>query len=210
LYNPDTPAYPHNPDKARELIASLGYAAGEGGYFFKDGQPLAIELLASNITVAGERVADRDGEIIRKHLEAIGIRTELVNLEQTTTDSRVRKWDFDLAISGHGGIAGDPRILAEMISSTWGAGSVNCARYDTSQELNRLMKEQMEQMDGEKRKAIVFRIQAVYADEVPAISLYYPDSMAAFRPEKKVTWFYTRGGISKGIPIPQNKLSLLR
>ena len=67
-------------------------------------------------------MADRDGEIIKKQLEEVGIKVELVNQEQATTDSRVKSWDFDLAVSGHGGIAGDARILNEMISSVQGAG----------------------------------------------------------------------------------------
>jgi peptide/nickel transport system substrate-binding protein len=97
-----------------------------------------------------------------------------------------------------------------MISSKYGAGSVNSAKFDSSEELNRLLEDQMVEMNPAKRKEIVFRIQEVYAEEIPAIPLYYPDSMAAYNPFKNVKWFYTRGGISKGIPIPQNKMSLIR
>lgn len=210
MYNPGTSTYAYNPEKAVHLIESLGYRKGAGGHFVKDGQPLKVELLSSNITVAGESVADRDGEVIKKQLESIGIQVDLVNMEQATTDSRVKNWDFDLAVSGHGGICGDARILNEMISSHYGAGSVNSARYDANPELNRLMEDQMLEMDQDKRKAIVFKIQEIYAEDVPAISLYYPDSMAAYNPDKGIQWFYTRGGISKGIPIPQNKMSLIK
>ncbi|MEE4362288.1 MAG: ABC transporter substrate-binding protein [Desulfotignum sp.] len=210
MYNPDTPRYPWHPEKAADMIASLGWTKGEDGFFHKHGQVLQIELISSNLTVAGERVADRDGEIIKKQLTDIGIRVHLRNQEQTTTDSRVKNWDFDLAISGHGGIAGDPRILSEMISPVYGAGSVNSARFDDCPELNRLLEAQMVEMDPDRRRQIVFKIQALYAEQMPAISLYYPDTMAAFNQGKEVTWFYTRGGISKGIPIPQNKMSLLR
>jgi peptide/nickel transport system substrate-binding protein len=210
MYNPDTPAYPYNPEKARQIIASLGWTPGPDGVFHKDGHPLAIELIASNLTVAGDSVSDRDGEIIARQLTGIGIQVTLMNQEQTTTDSRVKNWDFDLAVSGHGGVAGDPKILNEMISSTDGAGSVNSARYDVSLELNALMAAQIKEMEPEKRKQLVFGIQAVYAREMPAISLYYPKAMAAYNKAKGIHWFYTKGGISKGVPIPQNKLSLVR
>jgi peptide/nickel transport system substrate-binding protein len=210
MYNPETPTYAYNPEKAVHLIEALGYRKGPGGHFVKDGQPLKVELLSSNITVAGESVADRDGEVIKKQLECTGIQVDLVNMEQATTDSRVKNWDFDLAVSGHGGICGDARILNEMISFQYGAGSVNSARYDANPELNRLMENQILEMDPDKRKAIVFKIQAIYAEDLPAISLYYPNSMAAYNPDKGIRWFYTRGGISKGIPIPQNKMSLIK
>jgi len=210
MYHPGTPTYPFNPERARALIESMGYGKGADGFYERSGQPLKVELLASNITVAGQSVADRDGEVIKMQLERVGIRVDLVNLEQATTDSRVKSWNFDLAVSGHGGVSGDPRILNEMISSQYGAGSVNSARYDADTELNGLLEAQMTEMDQNKRKEIVYKIQEVYAEELPAISLYYPDSMSAYDPEKGVAWYYTPGGISKGIPIPQNKMSLIK
>ncbi len=210
MYNPDTPVYAHDPEKARKLIESLGYRADAQGRFSKEGQPLKIELLASNISVAGSNVADRDGEIVKRQLEKIGIAVELVNLEQATADSRVRNWDFDLAILGHGGITGDPKILNEMISSKWGAASVNSARYDADPELNRLLEEQITEMDPARRKETVFAIQQRYAGDLPAISLYYLNSMAAYNPAKTIVWYYTKGGICRGIPIPQNKMSLIK
>ena len=209
-YNPNTPDYEFDPDKARARLKELGWVEGPNGVLEKDGKPLKIELLASNVTVAGERVADRDGEIIQKRLQDVGFQVELFNLEQTATDSRVRNWEFDLAVSGHGGLSGDARILSEMIASSYGAGSVNSARYDACPALNELLEAQMVEMDEAKRKEIVYRIQEVYADELPALSLYYPDSLAAFNPAKGVTWYYTKGGIGKGIPIPQNKMSLIK
>jgi len=210
MYNPNTPSYAFSPEKARALIAAMGYQKGADGYYHRAGQPLKIELLSSNITVAGQSVADRDGEVIKKQLEQVGIKVDLVNLEQTTTDSKVKTWSFDLAVSGHGGVSGDARILNEMILSKYGAGSVNSARYDEDPELAALLEEQMVEMDEGKRKKIVHKIQEVYAQALPAISLYYPDSMSAYNPEKGIEWYYTKGGISKGIPIPQNKMSLIR
>lgn len=210
FYNPDTPVYAHDPEKARQLIAAMGFEKGPDGVFQRKGKPLKVELLSSNITVGGQSVADRDGEVVKKQLEAIGIVADLVTLEQATTDSKVKNWEFDLAVSGHGGVSGDARILNEMISSQYGAASVNSARYDANPELARLLEAQMAEMDPVKRKALVGQIQVVYAQDLPAISLYHPRSMAAFNPQKGVTWFFTRGGISKGIPIAQNKMALLR
>jgi peptide/nickel transport system substrate-binding protein len=210
MYNPNTPVYEFSPDKARSLLEDMGYTQDSSGFYRKEGKTLKVELLSSSITVGGQSVPDRDGEVVKKQLESAGIAVDLLSLEQATTDSKVRNWDFDLAISGHGGISGDPRILNEMISSEYGAGSVNSARFDVSPELNTLLKEQMMEMDQDRRKELVYRIQEVYALELPAISLYYPDSFAAYNPDKNVNWFYTSGGISKGVPIPQNKMSLVR
>lgn len=210
MYNPDTPTYSFDPNRARRLLQSVGFQQGRDGFYEKDASPLKVELLSSAISAGGESTADRDGEIIKKHLERAGIEVDLVHQEQTTTDSRINNWDFDLAVLGYGGISGDPKILNKLISSRYGAGSVNSARFDGNEQLNSLLEEQMLEMDEVKRREIVYKIQEIYADELPAISLYYPDSMAAYDPRKGIIWFYTRRGLAKGIPIPQNKISLLR
>jgi peptide/nickel transport system substrate-binding protein len=84
------------------------------------------------------------------------------------------------------------------------------ARFGANKELLRLLKLQVAEMDVSKRKALVYKIQEIYADELPAISLYYPTSMAAYNPKKGIRWYYTKGGISLGIPIAQNKMSLVK
>ena len=208
FYNPNTPVYKPDSLKARELLESLGYSKDADGFYEKDGRPLEVELLASNISVAGESSADRDGEIIKKQLENAGIRVKLTNMEQATTDDRVRKWDFDLAISGHGGLLGDASILDRMISPRF-KGAVNSARYGANPELSALLEAQNREMDVEKRKALVWKIQEIHADELPSIPLYYSLTMSAYNPEKGIQWYYTKGGIALGIPIAQNKMSLV-
>jgi len=209
FFNPQTPGYPHDPEKARNILTSLGYEKNREGFYVKNGKPLKVEVVVSNISIAGESMSDRDGEVLKNQFENVGISVDLVNLEQATADARVRKWEFDLAVTGHGGLMGDAMILERMISPKL-AGSVNSARYGANRELLELLDEQMTEMDVQKRKAIVYKIQTLYADELPAISLYYPVSMTAYNPEKGITWYYTEGGIALGIPIAQNKMSLIQ
>jgi peptide/nickel transport system substrate-binding protein len=208
FYNPKTPTYNHNPAKVREILESLGFQKDARGFYGKGSRPLVVELLASNITVAGDSVTDRDGEVIKRELEEAGIQVKLINMEQASTDARIRNWDFDLAISGHGGLLGDARILNMMISPKV-KGSVNSARYGANKELLNLLNAQVAEMDPEKRKRLVWKIQEIYAEELPAISLYYPVSMSAFNPGKGIKWYYTKGGVAFGIPISQNRMTLV-
>lgn len=209
-YNPDTPIYAHDPGKARGILESLGFQKDSRGFYAKDGKPLKVELLSSNITVAGESVPARDGEVMKRQLAAVGIQVDLLNMEQATTDGRVRKWDFQLALSGHGGLLGDALILNRMIDPRRSSGSVNSARYDANEELLELLEEQIMEMDSKKREALVYRCQEIYADELPAIPLYYSDSLAAYNPEKDIEWYFTKGGLALGIPISQNKMCLIK
>ena len=215
--SPNVPEYPYDPDKAKELISTLGYELADAdtdtdgnGIFTKDGEPLQLQVIVSMIGAGGQSTPDRDGEILKNQLEKAGIQVDLVSLDTKVADTRVINWNFDLAITGHGGIGGDPKILYEKTIQTPGAKtSPNTARYNKSEELNSLLDDLMHEMDPEKRRAAVHEAQNVYARELPAISLYYPTQYYAYDPAAGVEWFYTTGGIAKGIPIPQNKLALL-
>jgi peptide/nickel transport system substrate-binding protein len=205
FYNPDTPDYEYSPDKARQLLTELGYVKGADGFFSsKDGKPLAVHLISFAVTGG----PDRDGEIIRNQLEKAGIKVDLQNLEKTAADSRIKAWDFELAISGHGGLLGDPILLNGFMGAE--TGSMNSARYEGSEELRRLLAAQVREMDKEKRKQLVWEVQKLYAEELPALPLYYPRSMSAYNPAKGVKWDYTPGGIGNGVPTTQNKLFLVR
>ncbi|MGP8337065.1 MAG: ABC transporter substrate-binding protein [Methanosarcinaceae archaeon] len=207
---PDVPDYPYDPDKAKELITSLGYE-WKDDVFTKNGEPLEIEILRSMIGIGGQTIPDRDGEILKNQLEKVGIQTDLISLEPKIVDNKIINWEFDIAISGHGGIGGDPKILYDMTLQDFGTkASPNTARYNKSEELNRLLEDIIYEMDPAKRREAVFKAQNVYARELPAISLYYPTGYNAYNPDAGVEWFYTIGGISKGIPIPQNKLALIK
>jgi peptide/nickel transport system substrate-binding protein len=204
FYNPQTPNYEYSPAKAEQLLNELGYKKGADGFFSKDGKPLTVHLLASAMSST-----DRDGEIIRQQLEKAGIKVDLQNMEKTAADTKIVNWDFDLAVSGHGGLLGDAVLLNNFIVGR-ASGSVNSARYKDSPELLKLLKAQMVAMDKEKRRQIVWKIQQIAAEELPALPLYYREAMSAYNPAKGVHWQYTPGGVGNGIPIPQNKIFLVR
>nr|QNO49806.1 hypothetical protein DBPBNLAN_00016 [Methanosarcinales archaeon ANME-2c ERB4]QNO49946.1 hypothetical protein FNHNGOKL_00014 [Methanosarcinales archaeon ANME-2c ERB4] len=207
--SPNVPGYPYDPDKAKDMIASLGYV-WEDGVFTKDGKPLKLQVLVSTIGTGGQTEPDRVGEVLKNQLEKVGIQVDLISLETKMVDKKVINWEFDLAISGHGGIGGDPKILYEKVVQVPGSKpSPNTARYNKSEELNRLLDDLMHEMDPGKRLEAVHEAQNVYARELPAISLYYPTWYYAYNPDAGVEWFYTTGGIAKGIPIPQNKFALI-
>jgi peptide/nickel transport system substrate-binding protein len=207
--SPNVPDYPYDPDKAMELITSLGYELKDG-FFMKNGETLELQILVSMISTGGEATPDRDGEIIKNQLEKAGIKVDLTSLDTKIVDTKVINWDFELAISGHGAIGGDPKILYEKTIQVSGTKpSPNCARYNKSEELNELLDDVIHEMDPQKRKEVVFEAQNVYARELPAISLYYPTWYNAYDPDAGVEWFHTIGGVAKGIPIPQNKLALI-
>lgn len=197
-YNPDIATYDYNPERAKDLLESMGYQLKDDGYYWKDKELLELELITAP-QMGFERVA----EIMAQQLEEVGIKVNVRSLESKTLDSRVITRQFDLAINGHGGIGGDPSILNKVIPGTFGYS----ANYTKNETLNQLLEAHLHEMDGEKRKEIVREIQAIYAEELPALTLYYP--MWYWGHDGCVDIYYTRGGIARGIPIPLNKLALM-
>ncbi|MDY6917932.1 MAG: ABC transporter substrate-binding protein [Chloroflexota bacterium] len=195
-YNPDIEMYEYDPATAQQLLASLGYEL-ENGYLSKDGTPLEVVILSQ--TAYGFKEV---GQFVQQELEDLGLKVNLVTLEGATLDARVDAWDFDLAIYGHGGLY-EPSILPRVIT----ADGFNSARYTENETLNQLLEDQAHEMDPEQRLQIVQEIQAVYAEEVPALTLYYPDWYWAR--DGTVELFYTEGGVASGIPIPLNKVAFL-
>jgi peptide/nickel transport system substrate-binding protein len=190
-YNPDTPQYEYNVEKAKQLIAGLGYEL-ENGYFVKDGQPLQLSLIAA---------ADyRDlGQFVAQQLEQAGIQVDFRTFEAKTVDAKVGAWEFDLSMYGHGGLY-EPSIYYRVVL---GEG-FNSARYTSSDTLTQLINDQLTEMDPVKRRGIVFQIQEVYAEEVPALTLYYPRSYMAH--DGVISLYYTMDGIASGVPIALNRM----
>ncbi len=194
-YNPQTPPYAYDPARARQLLLEIGYSL-EDGRFTRDGQPLELELLAPG------RFKD-DGQFIASQLEELGIKINYQTLEDKTVDAKVEAWDFDLALYGHGGLY-EPSILARVIT---GAG-FNSARYTADAELNRLLEAQASEMDPAQRRDIVYQIQARYAADLPALTLYYPEWYWAH--DGRVDLYYTMDGVASGVPIPLDRMAFVK
>ena len=193
-YNPDVPQYEYDVAKAQELLTGLGYTL-EGDYFTKDGQVLTLELIAA---------ADFQevGQFIQQQLELAGIKIEFTTLESKTVDTRVDAWEFDLSIYGHGGLY-DPSILKTVILDD----GFNSARYTSNETLTQLITDQFNEMDEATRRDMILQAQQIYAEDLPALSLYYPESYTAH--DGSVDLFYTIDGIAIGVPIALNRMAFV-
>jgi peptide/nickel transport system substrate-binding protein len=194
-YNPETPQFNYDLEKAKQLIEGLGYQLN-GAHFVKDGKSLKLSL----ITAADYKDV---GQFVTQQLEKVGIEIDFQTLEGKTVDSKVGAWDFDLSIYGHGGLF-EPSFLPKSILSE----GFNSARYHADAELTQLLQDQLTEMDTPKRKDMVFQIQKLYAEDMPALSLYYPISYWAH--DGRLPLYYTMDGIATGIPIPLNRMSFVK
>ncbi len=195
-YNPGVKQYDFDINKAQEIIENLGFQLNQDGYYSKHKEELSFDLAVT-------QDFKRDGEILKSNLENIGIKINLYSYDPKTLDSKIAEWDFDLAISGHGGLGGDPEMLNKVIMGD----NFISVRYFKNSELIDLLKKQVKEMDEQKRKELVFKIQEIYSEELPSITLYYPKWYWAHNDNIDID--FTNGGIAIGIPLPLNKILFL-
>lgn len=184
-YDPGLGSYPFDVAKARALL---------------QGKQHAIELLADP--------ANREPELMQPMLQAVGITLAVKRVDGATRTQLLREGNFQLGLVQHIGIGGDPDFLRRWYSGTEANDYAQGSIFHNAQ-FDQLAREQAVTLDEAKRKQLVFRLQAIVADELPTIVLYY----------RRFYWTYDRtkfmpmntwGGLIDGAPLVQNKLSFLR
>jgi peptide/nickel transport system substrate-binding protein len=178
-YNSDQPEYEYNPDKAGELLDEAGWIDTDGdGIRDKNGESLSYVLSLGSGEV-------RIGELLKERLSEVGIDVQVKALESKSRDANLNTGDFELAISGFGGWGRDADYLRTRYCDT-NSGSDSVASGAAifgyhNDTLNDLGTQELQELDDEKRKEIVYEMQTVLADDIPTIPLYYTTKYDAWR-----------------------------
>jgi peptide/nickel transport system substrate-binding protein len=157
-YDPETPPYPHDPARARALLAEAGYA---------DGLELAFDIPTS---MPDE--APRLAEIMARQLAEAGVSVEIVAHEDRAGYSEmVREKRIHDACCFDSSPRSTFRVLREKLQSTlrgpWWEG------YE-SEQVNALIEQAQATFDDAQRQAIYRRIYRLIRDDAPWIFLYRP------------------------------------
>lgn len=183
-FNPDVLNYSFDPAKARELLG---------------GQSYTIELLADP--------SSREPELMEPMLKNAGINLVTKRVDAKTRNQLLREGNFQLGLVSHIGVAGDPDFLRRWYageeSNDFAQGSIF---HDP--EYDRLAHQEATILDPEQRKALVFQMQTILADQLPTIVLYDRRFYWIYD-STKVTPMNTSGGLMNGIPLVYNKLVFL-
>jgi len=157
-YDPGTPAYPHNPEWARSLLAEAGYA---------DGFDLVLDIPAAMPNEAPELA-----RLMAEQYREVGISVEIVVHEDRAAYSEmVREKRINDACCFDSSPRSTWRVLREKISSDlrgpWWEG------YDNPR-VNELIGEAAATFDNRERQALYREIFELITDDAPWIFLYSP------------------------------------
>jgi peptide/nickel transport system substrate-binding protein len=171
-HNPNVKRYPHDPGKAKALLAEAGWQPGKDGTLVKDGQRFGFTVM----TNAGNEARAKTAAILQQNLAEVGIRMEIRTMEWAAfINEYIDKRKFDAVILGWN-TTPDPDQYDIWHSSKTGPKELNHVGYANA-EVDRLLDEGRSTFDLEKRKRAYFRIQEILAEEQPYVFLYVPDAL---------------------------------
>jgi len=187
--NPNVKKYPYDPEKAKQLLAELGWKDLDGdGYLERktdDGRTVKFEI--EYVTTAGNRIRERTQVFFQNDLKKVGIKVKINNAPSSVVFSN------DFFSKAYDGSWKGLFEFAWLFGIVDDAGVFTCKDYITGEdyvptpennysgvnfnwcnkEFDQLRAKAMIEFDAAKRKQYWQRMQEIWAEELPALPYYW-------------------------------------
>lgn len=160
------PLTPYDPAKAKQLLE-------EAGWDFN--RTLDFDV------PTGNKVREQVADIIVDNLKSIGVKAQIRKYDFVTSMATAKKGAFDIYIIGITETPATPDISNKIRTD----GSLNLSGY-SNQEVDNLLLTGQTEVDPDKRKAMYYRIQEIFAADLPCPGIYAQNTLKAVA--KRVTF----------------------
>jgi peptide/nickel transport system substrate-binding protein len=164
-YDADVRTYPHDPQKAREMLDAVGYPARDGVRFhltMKTSTEESTRLLAA---------------VLQQQLREVGIALDIRTFEFATFFADVTSGSFQVYSLRWIGGNEDPDIFEYSFhSQRFPPKGANRGFYSNAR-VDRLIDEARRETDQAARKRLYFEVQEALANDEPYINLWYFDNV---------------------------------
>lgn len=185
-YNENIKKYDFNINKSKELLSNKSYN---------------FTLLTGN-----SKPELRIAELIKIDLANLGINLEVKSVDPKSRDAAIKKGNYEIALNGYGGWGGDADLLRTQYSSVSSKKNMFSGIPGYSNDtINKLCEDQLCQIDTNKRKEIIFKLQEEIAEDIPQIPLYNTTGYNVFIPQKYDGWKH----VFNHHELTHNKISYL-
>ena len=175
VYDPSIVATKQDVAAAGRLLDEAGWRMGPDGVRINGkGEPLAFDLM----TTAGNRSRELVQQVIQSQWRVVGIEARIRNqparvlFGDTLTKRRFQGLAMFAWMSAPESVPRSILHSNEIPSSRNGFSGQNFVGFH-SPEVDALLDTIETTIDRDKRKALWFRLQRIYADELPAIPLFF-------------------------------------
>jgi len=164
-YDPDVTGYPHNPEKARQMLDAAGYGARDGVRFhltMKTSTEESTRLLAA---------------VLQQQLRDVGIALDIRTFEFATFFADVTSGAFQVYSLRWIGGNEDPDIFEYSFhSNRFPPEGANRGFY-SNPRIDSLIDEARRETDQNARRRLYFEVQEMLAQDEPYINLWYFDNV---------------------------------
>ncbi len=175
-FSPNVPRYAFSQDKAKEILASIGLSNRDSDEWLEDAK--GTEAAFNVIAYRGNTSVEKGAQILRDELKKIGIRVDVVLLEQGALVQSMLKGEFESIFFLIGSTSLDPAMNADLWLSSGTAHVWNMPQQTPATEwekqIDDLMAVVMTNVDQAERKKAFDAVQKVFAENVPAIYFVAP------------------------------------
>ncbi len=201
--------------KSNQLLDEIGFEQKNQSGIRLDDNDKALEF--DLLVYANNPLRIRTAQLIAEHLQEVGIEVNVVSLEPGTMDDLVypgfdvtQGRDYDMAIWGWSApVQLRSNMLVELFTSELSIGSLNIGAF-TSEAFDLLSEQLRNTLDLEERMAIIDDMQQVIADEVPLVTLFFPQQLVAYNQSLYDQWVIPNGGssINKFSFLPNDEIGV--
>ncbi|GAB6876215.1 peptide-binding protein [Thermaerobacter litoralis] len=172
-YNGDVARYPYDPEKAKALLAEAGWTPGPDGILQKDGKPFHITMTAAQMRQLVPATL-----LVQQWWKDLGIQVDVDVLDWNSyIEKAIVNRDYEATLAWWSTPA-DPDVYPYYASEAAGRGN-NIPNY-RNPALDDLLRRGRAATSEEERKAIYAEAQALMAEELPYLYLWWPESIVVY------------------------------
>lgn len=196
-YNPNIKPYPHDPARAKALLAEAGWSPGSDGIMQKNGRKLAISITA----VTGATSREKTEQLAQQDLRAVGIELAIRNYPANVMfatyggNGIISRGRFDIALFSFGNDP-DPDDTNTIAPDEMPPNGRNYSFY-ADPDIGKWLKAARAHYSRDERRPYYWKIQERIHDQVPFHAIMWWTNiatvnadMSGFRPATVVSDFW--------------------